>query len=313
VMASTHFTQLVGCDLPIQLAGMGGIGAESGLPGAVTAAGGLGMVGAAGVPADRLASLLELIGQTTTGPVGVNFLMPFLDLDAVAVAVAGSQLVEFFYGDPDRSLVDLVHGQGALAGWQVGSRDEALAADVAGCDLVVVQGTEAGGHVRGTQPLTQVLQQAVAALRVPVLAAGGIGTATEVAALLHAGAAGVRIGTRFLAANESIAHPHYIEALIQATASDTALTDTFSYGWPDAPHRVLRSSIDAARATEDEFVATEDTGAEHAKVPRFATSPPTNNLRGNIAAMAMYAGTSVSAVHTRQPAQDILNELCSDL
>jgi nitronate monooxygenase len=312
-MASTSFTQLVECDLPIQLAGMGGVGAEIGLPGAVTAAGGLGMVGAAGVPADRLTALLELMGQTTTGPFGVNFLVPFLDPAAVAVAAAGSHLVEFFYGDPDRSLVDLVHGEGAMAAWQVGSQDEALAAESAGCDLVVVQGTEAGGHVRGNQPLAQVLQQVLAVLKVPVLAAGGIGTPTAVTALLQAGAAGVRIGTRFLAAEESIAHPHYVEALIQATASDTELTETFSYGWPDAPHRVLRSAIDAARAADDEYVATEDTGAEHSKVPRFATSPPTNNLRGNIAAMAMYAGTSVSAVHTRQPARDILNELCSAL
>jgi nitronate monooxygenase len=312
-MASTRFTQLVGCDLPIQLAGMGGIGTNVALPAAVSAAGGLGMVGGAGVPSDRLASLLEMMREATSGPFGVNFLMPFLDREAVVVAAAGSRLVEFFYGAPDQSLVDLVHDGGALAAWQVGSRDEALAAAAAGCDLVVVQGTEAGGHVRGNQPLAQVLPEVLAVLTVPVLAAGGIGTATEVAALLQGGAAGVRIGTRFLAAEESIAHPHYVEALIRATASDTALTETFSYGWPDAPHRVLRSSIDAAEATDDEFVATEDTGAEHSRVPRFATSPPTNNLRGNIAAMAMYAGTSVSAVQTRQPAQDILNELCSDL
>jgi NAD(P)H-dependent flavin oxidoreductase YrpB (nitropropane dioxygenase family) len=310
-VTATSFTRLVGCALPLQLAGMGGIGNDAALPAAVSAAGGLGMLGAAGVPPDRLASLLETMAEATTGPWGVNFLMPFLDREAVVVAAGGSRLVEFFYGDPDPSLVDLVHDGGALAGWQVGSKDEAVAAASAGCDLIVVQGIEAGGHVRGSQPLAEVLAEALAVLTVPVLAAGGIGTPSQVATLLASGASGVRIGTRFVAARESIAHPQYVDALIEATDSDTAVTTTFSYGWPDAPHRALRAAIEAAEATDDEFVAIEDTGGDHSKVPRFATSPPTNNLRGNVAAMAMYAGTSVSAVRERQPARDIVDELCS--
>src|SRR5207253_2039809 len=81
------------------------------------------------------------------GPFGVNFLMPFVDPHAVEVAAGGSRVVEFFYGRPDVSLVDLVHAGGALCSWQVGSKDEALAAVDCGCDLVVVQGVEAGGHV----------------------------------------------------------------------------------------------------------------------------------------------------------------------
>jgi nitronate monooxygenase len=312
-VTSTRFTDLVGCAQPVQLAGMGGIGADIGLPSAVSAAGGLGMLGGAGIPPDRLAPMLEQMGAATTGPFGVNFLMPFLDRDAVIVAAAGSQLVEFFYGNPDGSLVELVHAGGALAAWQVGSSDEALAAASVGCDLVVVQGVEAGGHVRGRQPLAELLGEVLAVLSVPVLAAGGIGTASQVAALLEAGASGVRIGTRFVAAQESIAHPEYVHALIQAKASDTAITTTFSHGWPDGPHRVLRWSIDAAEASDTEYVAIEDTGAENSRVPRLATSPPTNNLRGNIAAMAMYAGESVTAVRSRQPARVIVRELCSEI
>jgi nitronate monooxygenase len=239
-MTSTRFTELVGCTLPLQLAGMGGIGTDVALPAAISTAGGLGMLGAAGLPADGLAALLELMSETTSAPFGVNFLMPFLDHDAVAVAAARSRLVEFFYGNPDRSLVDLVHARGALAGWQVGTKDEALAAEEAGCDLVAVQGTEAGGHIRGTQPLAQVLSEVLAVIGVPVLAAGGVGSAADVAKHLDAGASGVRVGTRFLASHEAIAHPQYIEALIAATATDTELTDTFSYGWPDAPPRAAR-------------------------------------------------------------------------
>lgn len=312
-MTSTDFTQLVGCAQPLQLAGMGGIGADASLPSAVSAAGGLGMLGGAGISPDRLASMLEQMAAATTEPFGVNFLMPFLDRDAVVVAASRGHLVEFFYGDPDRSLVELVHAGGALAAWQVGSRDEALAAALAGCDLIIVQGVEAGGHVRGRQPLAELLREVLAVLSIPVLAAGGIGTASHVAALLAAGASGVRIGTRFVAAQESIAHPEYVHALIRAKASDTALTTTFSHGWPDAPHRVLRWSIDAAEAAIDtEYVAIEDTGAKKSRIPRLATSPPTDNLRGNVAAMAMYAGESVTAVLGRRPARDIVRELCSE-
>jgi len=290
---------------------MGGIGTDIALPAAVSSAGGLGMLGAAGLPPALLGELLERLRASTTGPFGVNFLMPFVDPDAVKVASAGSRLVEFFYGQPDRSLVDLVHGGGALAGWQVGSKDEALAAVEAGCDLVVVQGNGAGGHVRGSQPLAEVLAETLAALTVPVLAAGGLGTAAQVRAALEQGASGVRIGTRFLAAHESIAHPHYIEALIAADDTDTVVTEAFGYGWPDAPHRVLRSAVEALAATGEQFVATVDGSQD--RVHRASMSPPTRDLRGNIAAMAMYAGTSVASVRERSSAREIVAELCGGL
>jgi nitronate monooxygenase len=307
IVMGTRFTDLVGCVLPLQLAGMGGIGTDVALPAAVSRAGGLGMLGAAGVPPARLSGLLDQLSGA--GPFGVNFLVPFLDRQAVELAAHGSRVVEFFYGDPDRSLVELAHAGGALCSWQVGSRAEALAAVECGCDLVVVQGIEAGGHVRGTQPLAQVLAETVAAVTVPVLAAGGIGTARDVSAALAAGASGVRVGTRFLAAHESIAHPQYVEALVAAGSADTVVTEAFDYGWPDAPHRVLRAAIAALADTDLEFVAT----ADGSQVHRADTSPPLIGFRGNIAATAMYAGTSVAAVLERSSASDIVTELCAGL
>jgi NAD(P)H-dependent flavin oxidoreductase YrpB (nitropropane dioxygenase family) len=306
---STRFTDLVGCVLPLQLAGMGGIGTDVALPAAVSRAGGLGMLGGAGVPPSHLSGLLDQLAAA--GPCGVNFLMPFVDRQAVEVAAHRSRVVEFFYGEPDRSLVELAHSGGALCSWQVGSRAEAQAAVECGCDLVVVQGIEAGGHVRGKQPLAQVLAETVAAVTVtvPVLAAGGIGTAGDVRAAMAAGASGVRVGTRFLAAHESLAHPQYVEALIAAGSADTVLTEAFDYGWPDAPHRVLRAAVAALADTDDEFVATADGSPQG--VHRADTSPPTSSHRGNIAAMAMYAGTSVAAIRRRTSAADIVSELAA--
>src|SRR5205807_1187948 len=176
------------------------------------------------------------------------FLVPFLDRAALTEAADRSPLVEFFWAAPDRELVDIVHASGARAGWQIGSTDEARAAQDVGCDLLVAQGIEAGGHVRGSVGLLALLDEVCRAVEVPVIAAGGIGTGRAMAAALTAGADAVRVGTRFIAATESIAHPEYIDALIHATAADTVITTALGEGWPDAPHRVLRPAIAAGEA-----------------------------------------------------------------
>src|SRR4029079_17846263 len=117
----------------------------------------------------------------------------------VEVAAAKARVVEFFYGDPDASLVRLAHRGGALVRWQIGSCEEARAAVAAGCDFIVAQGVEAGGHVRGRIGLLPLLDEVLTVAPVPVVAAGGIGTARGMAAALAAGAAAVRVGTRFVA------------------------------------------------------------------------------------------------------------------
>ena len=142
------------------------------------------MLGGTMVPPPILAEMLDALAEHTRGVVGVNFLMPFLDHDAVAAAATRARVVEFFYGEPDAALVNTVHRGGALACWQVGSVAEAVAAARAGCDLVVAQGTEAGGHVRGRTGLLPLLGAVLDAVDVPVVAAGGIGTARAMAAAL---------------------------------------------------------------------------------------------------------------------------------
>src|SRR6266568_4035536 len=122
-MAKTSFTELVGCARPLQLAGMGGVSTVE-LAAAVSNAGGLGMIGAAGIPTDTLDEVLEALDAATDGPFGANFLMPFLDPEALSIAAERCRVVEFFYGAPDRALVEIAHQKGALVSWQIGSRDE---------------------------------------------------------------------------------------------------------------------------------------------------------------------------------------------
>jgi nitronate monooxygenase len=280
---------------------------------AVCEAGALGTLGMPMCPVGDFARMLDDIGRRTRAPFGVNFLVPFLDLEAVTVAAAQARVVEFFYGDPDESLVSLVHAEGALALWQVGSADEAKAAAGAGCDIVVAQGTEAGGHVRGQVGLLPLLDSVLSGVEVPVIAAGGIGTARSVRAVIAAGASGARVGTRFLAAHEADVHPEYVDLLLQAGEEDTVLTQSFCVGWPDAPHRVLRSCVQAAEELEEDLAGeTQLPGGARVAVPRFAPLPPSRLTSGHVRAMALYAGQSVRQVRGRCPAADIVLELAGE-
>lgn len=307
-----RFTHLVGCRLPVQLAGMAGPAGPE-LCAAVTDAGGLGMVGLADLPADQVGAVVGQLAERCAGPFGVNFLVPFVDPAAVAAAAgAHVPVVEFFYGDPDADLV--ARARPSLVLWQVGSADEARAAVDAGVDAVIAQGVEAGGHVRGTTPLLDLVGEVRRAVDVPVAAAGGIATADAVAAAVSAGADAVRVGTAFLAAAEADVHPAYLEAVFAAASGDdTVLTTAFDAEWPDAPHRVLRSALDRALALDVDTIGTLDVGGQRIPVPRMSAMVPTTGFEGDVAAAALYAGTGVGAVRRRRPAAEILAELVSRL
>jgi len=309
-MIETAFTRLVGVSRPLQAAGLPATTTED-LVAAVCEAGGLAMVPTPLVRPARLAATLDSLAQRTQrGVFGANFLIPFLDLDCLDVAARAVRVVEFFYGEPDAELVKRAASAGALVSWQVGSLREALAAERAGCDFIIAQGCEAGGHVRGTIGVLPLLAQVVPAVHVPVLAAGGIATARDLAAVLAAGAAGARLGTRFVASRESAAHRDYIAALLGARAEDTCLTEAYSAGWPHAPHRVLRSAIDAASALESDTAGSMVLDGRVVPVARWSVMSPTRETSGRIDAMALYAGESVASIDAVLPAGEIVREIC---
>lgn len=316
-MLTTRFTQLVGCEVPIQCAGMGAAAAPD-LTAAVSEAGALGMLGTGrpGLSSSTLAVLLDETRSRTARPFGVNFLVnPGHDTErrCFELAAEAARLVEFFYGWPDPGLVALVRERGALACWQVGSREEAIAAAAAGCDLVVAQGFEAGGHVCGRIGLQALLGEVIDAIRIPIIAAGGIGDGRAMAAALAAGADGVRVGTRFLAAHEANAHPAYVEALIAARAEDTVYSEAFCVGWPDAPHRILRSCLAAADALDGPVIGERDS-LDGTRVPamRFAPVVADRSTTGVIQAMSLWAGEAVNTVRRVQSAREIVDELAHD-
>jgi nitronate monooxygenase len=312
-MLRTAFTDLVGCQVPIQLAPMGGGVVTPELAMAVSRAGGLGMLQRA--DPTPLADRITKLEQAQAAPFGVNFVLHTpspSDRAEVELAAGRARLVEFFWADPDPALVELVHAGGALAGWQVGSVGEAKRAADAGCDLVVAQGVEAGGHVRGTMALLPLLAAVLEVVTVPVLGGGGIASGRSRAAALGAGAAGVRIGTRFLATPESGAHPEYVAALLAADGEATVLTEAFAVGWPDAPHRVLRSALEAAQAFGGEVVGRLQAGPVSEPLPRLSARTPSREVTGTVAAMALYAGQGVGQVSAVTPAAQVMAELAQE-
>lgn len=284
------------------------------LAAAVTNAGGLGMLALSGATPQEVEEELSTARSLTSGVFGANFVLQFSDpgqvQDLVAAASARAPIVEIFYSDPDSKLIEIIHKGKALAAWQLGSREEAVAAEAAGCDFITAQGNAAGGHVRGSIGLLALLDEVLEAVKIPVLAAGGIGSGRAMAAVLAAGADGVRVGTRFVASEEAGAHPRYIEALIAARAKDSTYTDVFSVGWPDAPHRVLQSSIDAVKSFEGDVVAQDSKNGT--PVARFATVSPRKDHTGTIEAMGHWAGESVGGVRKLQPAAEIVKELSNE-
>jgi nitronate monooxygenase len=309
-MLRTPFTELVGCAVPLQQAPMGLV-APPRLALAVARAGALGTFSAPiGATADELAARLDADLDDGAGAFAVNFITERVDPAAVAVAGARARVVDFYWNTPRAELVDAAHEAGALVNWQVGSLPDAVLAVEAGADLVTVQGSEAGGHVRGDTPLLPLLAAVLDAVDVPVLAAGGIAEPRALAAVLAAGAAGARLGTRFLATEEAAAHPEYVLALLAAGPESTAITDGFSVcpmcdTLPRA--RVLRSAISAVDAVSADSVGAIANGG--GPIPVRAGLPPHTGVRGQVHAMALYAGSGVQHVNAVRPAGQIIREL----
>jgi nitronate monooxygenase len=224
----------LGIATPVVQAGMGGGISRHELAAAVSEAGGLGTIAVGGAAA--IARELGAARALTGRPLAVNVLLPFARRDWFEAA-AGADVVVTFWGAPRRRVPGVwLH--------QCGSVQEARAAAAAGADGAIVQGVEAGGHVRGMLPALELLERARAALPAgfPLLLAGGIAERADVATALEAGACAAVAGTRFLLSDESRAHPGYRDRAL--AARETVLTELFGAGWP-APHRVIANAATA--------------------------------------------------------------------
>ncbi|HUR73275.1 MAG TPA: nitronate monooxygenase [Sporichthya sp.] len=312
----------LGLEVPVIGAGLGGGLSASALTIAIGRAGGLGQIGI--VPPARLRTELATHRAAQAGPVAANLLLPFARRAHWEAAKAADAVVTF-WGAPRRQTEGVwIH--------QCGSVGEAKAAAAAGADAVIVQGVEAGGHVRGTTPALALTEQTRAALgpNVPVWMAGGVAARADVEAALAAGAEAVVVGTRFLMSAESAAHPVYKQRLV--AAEETVLTEMFGAGWPAAPHRVIPNAATRRWLREDPRGPAWVRTLHRATAPLLSRAPvsviqraarvqrPGMPLLGPAAATVgdpdslldsgpLYAGQCVARIDDIRPAGEIVAEL----
>jgi len=226
----TRLTDLLQIEHPVMLAGMGGV-SYSTLVAAVSEAGGFGSLGASTMSTPQMVTEMKAVRELTDKPFGVDLLtaMPGdMPAQVEKVIAGGASVFVAGLGVP-ADVIDLCHRNGLLVVNMCGKVMHAVRAVEAGCDIVVAQGTEAGGHTGtvATMPLVPQIADAVGD-RVPVVAAGGIFDGRGLAAALSLGADGVWVGTRFIATPEARATPGYKDALLRTAEDGTTVTRAFT-------------------------------------------------------------------------------------
>jgi NAD(P)H-dependent flavin oxidoreductase YrpB (nitropropane dioxygenase family) len=318
VLVRTPVCELLGIEQPIVQAPMSAVPE---LAAAVSNAGGLGTL--ALTWSSPAGDVVRETAALTDRPFGGNLILNSDQHRRLDEALeAGMRIVSLMWGDP-AGYVEQVHDANGVVLHTVGSAEEARRAAGSGVDVIVAQGWESGGHVRGqvaTLPLVPAVVDAVAP--VPVIAAGGIGDARGVAAVFALGAQAAWLGTRFLLAREMPIHEEYRRRLMDAAETDAQwYPNLYAVGWPDAPHRVLHNSTAEAwenagrpplgrRPGEGDVIAH---FADGEPIVRYETAAPMVGTTGDIEALSMWAGQSVALARQPQSAAEIVAELVSGL
>ena len=234
----TEVTKLLGIKYPIIQGGMAWV-AEHHLAAAVSEAGGLGLIGAANAPAEWVREEIRKAKELTDKPFGVNIMLmsPYADDVAKVVAEEGVKVVTTGAGNPGKYLASWKEA-GICVIPVVASVALAKMMERAGVDAVVAEGTESGGHIGETTTMVLV-PQVVDAVKIPVIAAGGIADGRGIAAAFMLGAKGVQLGTRFVASKEAVVHQNYKDYIVKAKDIDTRVTGRST----GHPVRVLRNAV----------------------------------------------------------------------
>lgn len=304
-MITTALTRLFGIEHPIILAPMGGVSGGR-LAAAVSNAGGLGLVGAGYGDHAWLSRELDLVRQGTSRPWGVGLITWSCDRSIVELVLASRpHAVMLSFGDPQPHAAR-IKAAGCRLICQVQDLAGAQLARQAGADLIVAQGTEAGGHggLRATLPLVPAVLDAVAPI--PVVAAGGIADGRGLAAALALGAQGVLIGTRFYASDEALGSLLAKQRIVRGSGDGTARTTVFdtvrNLAWPvGTTGRALRNPfMDRWQGHEAELVA-----ALEAETPAFQAAVHAEDFDQAM----VWAGEGIDLVDAVEPAATLLKRI----
>lgn len=298
----TRVSELLHTKYPVIQGGMAWV-AEYHLAAAVSNAGGLGLIGAASAPSEIVREQIREVKKLTDKPFGVNVMLlnPNAEELAKLVVEEGVPVVTTGAGNPAK-FMELWKNAGVTVIPVVASVAMAKMMERAGADAVVAEGMEAGGHI-GSQTTLTLVPQVADAVSIPVIAAGGIADGRGVAAAMMLGAEGVQMGTRFVAAEESIAHVNYKERIIKAKDIDSEVTG-MSTGHPI---RVLRNQMTR------EYLKLEKEGASFEELEHLTLgSLRLAVMEGDVVKGSLMAGQSAGMVKKIQSCKDILEELMEE-
>ncbi|MBR1892354.1 MAG: enoyl-[Lachnospiraceae bacterium] len=298
----TRITELLGTEAPIIQGGMAWV-AEWHLAAAVSNAGGLGIIGAASAPAEIVREQVRKVKELTDKPFGVNIMLLNPNAPEVAKVVIeeGVQVVTTGAGSPAKFMADW-KAAGVKVIPVVASVAMAVMMERAGADAVVAEGAEAGGHIGSTNTMSLV-PQVVDAVNIPVIAAGGIADGRGMAAAFMLGAEGVQMGTRFVAAEESIVHENFKNKLCKATDIDSVVTG-LSTGHPI---RVLRNKM------TKEYLKLEQEGAPFEELEKLTLGSLRKAVMdGDIDNGSLMSGQIAGMIKEVKSCKDIISGIVSD-
>ena len=295
----TRITELVNIEYPIIQGGMAWV-AEHNLAAAVSNAGGLGLIGAGGAPAEFVREQIKKAKDKTDNPFGVNIMLMNPEADAIAQVIVeeGVKVVTTGAGNPAKYM-EMWKAAGVKVIPVVASVAMAKLMERAGADAVVAEGMESGGHIGSTTTMALV-PQVVDAVSVPVIAAGGIGDGRGFAAAMMLGAQAVQIGTRFVVANESIVHSNYKQKIVKAKDIDSTVTG-MSHGHPV---RAIRNQM------TKEYLRLEKEGADFMELERLTLGALRKAvIDGDVVNGTLMAGQIAGLVNKEQSCREIISEI----
>ncbi|MBP3927764.1 MAG: enoyl-[acyl-carrier-protein] reductase FabK [Clostridium sp.] len=295
----TRITELLGIEYPIIQGGMAWV-AESHLASAVSAAGGLGLIGGANAPAEVIRNYIREVKAVTDKPFGVNVMLmsPYADEVANVVVEEGVKVVTTGAGNPEKYM-DMWKAAGIRVIPVVASVALAKRMERYGADAVVAEGTESGGHIGEATTMTLV-PQVVDAVSIPVIAAGGIGDGRGIAAAFMLGAEAVQMGTRFLVAKECIVHQNYKDRVLKAKDIDSTVTGR-SHGHPV---RCLRNQMTR------EYIKLENEGKSFEELEYLTLGTLRKAVQeGDVAGGTVMAGQIAGMVNKEQTCQEMIEEM----
>lgn len=295
----TRVTQLLEIEFPVIQGGMAWV-ADWHLAAAVSAAGGFGIIGAGGAPADFVREQIHKCKEATDKPFGVNIMLMNPEADAIAKVVAeeGVKAVTTGAGNPAKYMTEW-KAAGVKVIPVVASVAMAKMMERAGADALVAEGMESGGHIGQTTTFALV-PQVVDAVQIPVIAAGGIADGRGFAAAFMLGAEAVQMGTRFVTAKESIAHDNYKKKIIAAKDIDSEVTG-MSHGHPV---RQLRNTMTR------EYLKLEKAGASFDELEQLTLGALRKAVvEGDTVNGTLMAGQIAGLVKAEQTCQEIIEEV----